>query len=281
MPSLVVQSQLPDWCLWARTENTSYNLLKSKCTEHYRFITMAHATKSHIQTGEPSFGPILVFGGCGYLGCHIVEALHADGKFSSIVAASRNPTRFCIEDASYEICDITNRAQVEKLLDEARPQVIIHSVAPNSNAPEEIQYKVNYLATKTLLECARSHTTVQALVYTSSARAIFNMSDTLSEPLTEEKAILHNLTSGGAPYERTKGATDALVQAMNTGDDRESPFSGLSTQSDFQGLLLTTVIRVPALYGRRDLRTSGEILKRLNTSATRVQLGNNTLWSMV
>jgi sterol-4alpha-carboxylate 3-dehydrogenase (decarboxylating) len=215
------------------------------------------------------FGTALVLGGCGYLGCHIIEALHSDGSFASIVGASRNPRRWRIAEAVYKNCDIADGTQIQELLDEIEPEVVFHSVAPGANESDEVQYRVNYASTKQLLEIARHHAAVRAVIYTGSARSIASDSQTRSTPLTEDIAILHNLSSTGVAYERTKGAADALTLAMNTPDTRDSSLRG------FEGVLLTTVIRVPALYGRRDFRTSARILKRTNTRGTIIQLGDN------
>ncbi|KAH8722334.1 hypothetical protein GQ44DRAFT_775015 [Phaeosphaeriaceae sp. PMI808] len=205
------------------------------------------------ETKQSQFGTALVLGGCGYLGCHTVEALHADGSFPSIVAASRNPRRWHIAEAVYKSCDIADAAQVGKLLDEVQPAV---------------QYRINYSSTKHVLEIARGHAAVRAFIYTGSARSIASESHTQSTPLTEDTAILHNISSNGVAYERTKGAADALTREMNTPNKS-------STTDGFKGVLHTAVMRVPGLYGRRDFRTSARILKRTNTRATHVQLGNN------
>lgn len=152
-----------------------------------------------------------------------------------------------------------------------RGQVIFHSVAPSSNADEEIQYRINYQSTKQLLDIAGDHPSVRALIYTGSARSIASECHSRTTPLTEEEAVLHDLFSNGVPYERTKGAADALVRARSTGDTAKIALKGI----DFHGSLSTAVIRVPALYGRRDLRTSGQMMKRANTRATCIQLGDN------
>jgi sterol-4alpha-carboxylate 3-dehydrogenase (decarboxylating) len=215
------------------------------------------------------FGTALVFGGCGYLGSHIVEALHSDGSFSAIVAASRNPTRWRIPEATYKTCDITNRVQVLQLLDEVRPAVIFHTVAPSANESDEVQYRINYASTKQLLKISRDNPAVHAFIYTGSARAIVSESHAPLTPLTEDVAVLHDLSSAGVGYERTKGAADTLTREMNT------PGSRTGSSNGFKGVLLTAVVRVPALYGPRDSRTSARILARAGTRATRLQLGNN------
>ncbi|PSN59765.1 C-3 sterol dehydrogenase/C-4 decarboxylase-like protein [Corynespora cassiicola Philippines] len=216
------------------------------------------------------FVTALVLGGCGYLGRHIVEAVHRDGAFASIVAASRNPSRWHIPGVTYKICDITDCTQVLELLDEVQPNVIFHTVAPHPNANYQVQYSINYLSTKQLLELARDHNAVRAFICTESAKSIASESHTRTTPLTEDIAVLHSLSSKTAPYDRTKGAADVLVREMNT------PAALGHNSERFEEVLLTAVIRCLAMYGRRDSRISAPILQVSNTAATRVQLGNNT-----
>jgi sterol-4alpha-carboxylate 3-dehydrogenase (decarboxylating) len=127
--------------------------------------------------------------------------------------------------------------------------------------------KVNYTATKELVEQAKQYPTVQAFVYTSSVEATVLRSARSGKPETEEGCTVNSLSSSGAinPYGRTKGAADSLVLAANTGRSAPSP--------SHSGKLLTTSLRVGGLYGERDLKTIWEMLKVINTNATRFQIG--------
>jgi sterol-4alpha-carboxylate 3-dehydrogenase (decarboxylating) len=233
-------------------------------------------------------GTILITGGAGIVGSHVSEALLRlpdDSAPQRIVATYHSPKskQYSCPGVDYRVCDITDAYAVEKLLNDIRPSIIIHTVSPTPAGPATLQYKVNYLATKRLVELATQHETVQALVYTSSLFAVelFNKSSTT--PITEDNAKLHTLDSpkkATSAYSRTKAAADALVLASNTGRKTANVLGyGRGMPADafhaYSGQLLTCVLRLGGLYGERDKKTIGEMLKIVNTPATRFQFGND------
>ncbi|KAF2276915.1 NAD(P)-binding protein [Westerdykella ornata] len=226
-----------------------------------------------------SLGTVLITGGAGIVGSHLAEAfVKSNPKPAKIVATyhSQKATQFACPRVSYHVCDITSADEVSKLLDEVRPTLIIHTISPGPWASASLQHKINYEATEQLVELAKKHPSVQAFIYTSSIFAVELPTTPPDVPLTEETAKLnildssHSITSA---YARTKGAADALVLAANTG--RSLPHSNLNDTQSFSGQLLTCTLRIGGLYGERDEKTLGEMLKLVNTSATRVQFGND------
>lgn len=225
-----------------------------------------------MQSPEDKFlGTVLVTGGAGIVGSYVVEDLVKHQACGQVIATyhSKKAHQHSCPGVEYHVCDITNPTELRRLLDATRPAVVIHTVSPGPFAPSEVQHRVNYTATKELVEQVKAHPTVQALVYTSSVQAVVLRPGRSSEAQTEADAILNTLDSGTAisSYGSTKGAADALVLAANTG--RYSP----SASSSYKGRLLTTTLRVGGLYGERDLKTMWEMLKCVNTSATRFQIG--------
>ena len=175
----------------------------------------------------PLLGTVLVTGGCGFLGSHIVEMFIKEVECANVAVVSRSPTRFRFPGASYHAGTITDRSTIRALLDEVKPKVIIHTVSPGSYAKANVQQEINLEATKLLLECATEHSAVEAFVYTSTDQAVVST----GKIETEETAQVNSLTSGPNTYARTKGATDTYVRAANSSS------------------LKTAVIRVPGLYG--------------------------------
>lgn len=139
-----------------------------------------------------SLGTVLIIGGCGFLGSHLVEQLlnfaseNSDdsrslrvplGESSSIPHSSaysfpkrrdRYPTYTntrvhvldlkCThnrhEGAFYHEADITSPKEVLEVFKKVKPELVINTVSPGFEFPKPILYKVNVEGAKILLEVA-------------------------------------------------------------------------------------------------------------------------------
>ena len=224
------------------------------------------------ESADEAFGTVLVTGGNGIVGSHVVDAFIADGAFKRIVATQHRQNQYQNSKATYRVCDITDHLQVTALLEEVQPQVIVHTVSPGPFATPQAQRRVNYIATKQLLEAALQNRWVEVFVYTSSIEAVVLKSGFNSKPETEEEAVLNDLKTGTSAYARTKGAADALVLSFSTGTTQTNI---KNSPGHFQNALLTCSLRIGGLYGERDQKTIGNLLKLVNTIGARFQIGPN------
>jgi len=122
-----------------------------------------------------SLGKVLVTGGCGFLGHHIVKMIvnrHPQTQVA-VLDLRTSLNRISSSKVSYHDGDITNAEAVKSLISSIKPDVIIHTAGANLIAKDEIHLKVNVGGTKNLLEAAKQ-AGVKAFVYTSSASVIFN-----------------------------------------------------------------------------------------------------------
>lgn len=114
---------------------------------------------------------VLVIGGCGFLGHHIVRLLleqHHEATIS-VLDLHTNHNRF--PGVTYYDGDITKREEVQAAYRGSKAQVIINTVSPVTELGREVYMKVNVEGTKTLLEIAAQEQ-VPVFVYTSSAGVV-------------------------------------------------------------------------------------------------------------
>ncbi|KAF2478394.1 C-3 sterol dehydrogenase/C-4 decarboxylase-like protein [Lindgomyces ingoldianus] len=217
-----------------------------------------------------SWGTILVTGGGGFLGSHIVEAFAAMPKVHQVIMTGRNrkKSRKYIPKVKFELCDITDFDKTKEILARFQPKVIIHTISPGPFATKEIQLEVNYAATKHLLEAAKQDAGVQAFIYTSSIEACSSALGHISSPLREDEARVNNLKSKDYWYCRTKGAADTLVREANSPKPNGA--------KDWGDYLLTVCLRTPGLYGPRDSTIVPAMLAMVNTAGARMQYGPDT-----
>lgn len=203
-------------------------------------------------------GTVLVTGGCGFLGSHIVDALIRDGNFR-VVAVSRDPTKFCNSQASYVACDITQHDKVAAVIEQLQPIAIIHAASPGPFALNSVHDK-DHVATQNLIDISTKTASIRAFVYSGSVEAIQNISGASTKPLSETEAILHTSATATTGYANAKSASDTLVRNASAKD------------------LATAVLRLPAIYGPRENQKMGltsNCILLTNTPGTRLQLGPN------
>ena len=216
--------------------------------------------------------PILVVGGCGFIGYHITSMLVADPFFGPVQVASRTPKSNLVQGAGYHAVDICSTAQLEALFELLKPRVVIHcaSPSPTSGTASAFQ-KVTIEGTKRILGAARQALSVQALIFASSTTMGYgheHINRREDEPLADEDPHAH-------PYAKTKAVADKLVLAANRPPQASNDGSG------YAGSLLTTCLRFPLVYGERDLQAIPPGLAALAKGATQFQVGDDlNLWEV-
>ncbi len=133
---------------------------------------------------KQNLGNVLVIGGCGFLGHHVVRVLLRDYEASASVVdlrctRNRQPDSDAVK---YFEADITDATKLQSIFEEVKPDVVIHTASPmaqgESRASDAIFYKVNVEGTKAVIEACQ-RTGVKALVFTSSASIVSDNSGDL------------------------------------------------------------------------------------------------------
>lgn len=232
-----------------------YDAHLGECVRSNRIISM----KS--EKGPQFFGPILVVGGCGFLGHHIVSQL-LESYSVQISVLDLRTDRNRHSAVSYYDGDITSQSSVLEVLAVVKPWIIIHTASPvpfdDGNNHDAIYRKVNIDGTRNLLELAGKIGCVKAFVYTSSASVIH---DTVSDLINADERwpVL------GAPrqrefYSETKGIAESLVIDANRK----------------YGDMLTVALRPAGIFGEGDTQMIPNMIRAYEKRQTKFQLGDNT-----
>jgi hypothetical protein len=136
---------------------------------------MSDTVHSDQSQEEPWLGTVLVIGGCGFLGHHVVKFLLAEPTCTAVAVMSRSPFKNRFDGVSYHIGDITIPEHVKHVVHQVRPNVIINTASPHAYIDHEHaidNFTVNVNGTQSLLDEAVNVGTVKAFVYTSSGPII-------------------------------------------------------------------------------------------------------------
>ncbi|PTB69869.1 3-beta hydroxysteroid dehydrogenase/isomerase [Trichoderma citrinoviride] len=199
-------------------------------------------------------GSVLVIGGNGFLGHHIVNQALSSWTCSAVASVDLRCTRNINAGASYHECDITDAARLTELLKTIKPDVVIHTASPtassDSTTAHELFRKVNIGGTQAVIEACQN-SGVKALVYTSSASVVSdNENDLLNAD--EDWPVIRGAQQKEY-YSETKAAAEELVIKAN----RQEPSK-----------LLTTSLRPAGIFGEGDVQTLAGFIRAYDNKQT-------------
>jgi UDP-glucose 4-epimerase len=157
---------------------------------------------------------VLVTGGSGFIGSHLTDALLARGDEVVIVdnlftGKHENLAAAIEAGAELHVEDITDEHAMDRVFEEARPEVIFHLAAQphvqrSVNEPV-LDLRVNVEGTIKLLELARRFEP-QRIVFASTGGAIYGEGERRRLPLDEEAEL-----EPYSPYGQSKMATELYL----------------------------------------------------------------------
>ncbi|KAK4128391.1 hypothetical protein N657DRAFT_676188 [Parathielavia appendiculata] len=213
---------------------------------------------------KPELGSVMVIGGCGFLGHHVVRLLLRDYTCSVSVidlrcTRNRRPDS---DGVAYFEADITDAAKLESIFSKVKPDVVIHTASPAAQGSDSVSHalfkKVNVDGTEAVVKACQK-TGVKALVYTSSASV---MSDNRSDLINaDERWPLVRGKDQSEYYSETKAAAEELVLAAN--------------RASAAPHLLTCAIRPSGIMGEGDTMVLYHLINILRQGRDNVQVGDN------
>jgi UDP-glucose 4-epimerase len=192
---------------------------------------------------------ILVTGGAGFIGSHIVDAFVAAGHQVAVVdnlntgkLANLNPA------ASFFQVDIRDAAGLAQVFEQVQPEVISHQAAladvRGSLREPDIYAEVNVIGSIRLLEQARQHG-VRKVIYASTGGAVYGEPEYV--PVREDHAI-NPLDPYGASkhavehylflYRHNYGLDYASLRYPNVYGPRQDPHGEAGVVAIFTGKML-------------------------------------------
>jgi sterol-4alpha-carboxylate 3-dehydrogenase (decarboxylating) len=209
-----------------------------------------------------NLGRVVVIGGNGFLGHHIVNIALEQWTTTAVASIDLRCQRNRNPAASYHECDITDSDKLTSVLEEIKPDVVIHTASPVADGGQTAHAlfkKVNIDGTASVVDaCQKS--AVKALVYTSSASIISDNSNDLWH--ADERWPVIRGDQQTEYYSETKAAAEEIVLAANRADSFPN--------------FLTTSIRPAGIFGEADGQTLAGFLRAYEKGQTWIQIGNNT-----
>ena len=128
---------------------------------------------------------VLVTGGAGFIGSHVVDRLLADGHHVEVVDNhSAGRSDFVGVKAASHVCDIRS-ARLDEVFAAARPEAVVHAAAQasvaRSTADPLTDASINVLGTIAVLAACRRHA-VRRVVYVCTGGAAYGETDVLPTP---------------------------------------------------------------------------------------------------
>ncbi|GJC80026.1 sterol-4-alpha-carboxylate 3-dehydrogenase, decarboxylating [Colletotrichum liriopes] len=221
----------------------------------------------------PNLGKVLVIGGNGFLGHHVVNQLLAGDRWAVTAVDvidlrcghNRHPK------ANYHEADITDTDKMKSILENVKPDVVIHTASPavqgDSAVAKDLFRKVNVDGTASVVAACQA-ASVKALVYTSSASIISDNTNDLINADERWPVIRGELQT--EYYSETKAdltrSSPPPGRRRRTGPQREPP----------RPLpLVTCSIRPAGIFGEGDTMVTHQMVKIYREGKTGVQLGDN------
>lgn len=191
---------------------------------------------------------ILVTGGAGFIGSHLVEAYLAEGHEVAVVDNLATGRRSNVARGAQLFEVDLHARELDRVFDEFRPEIVNHHAAQASvkvgNQDPVHDLEVNGGGTARLMQLAVKHE-VKKVIYSSSGGTVYGNPHTL--PVTEEHAIAPMSNYGTSKFvgelyvalaARTSDIETTIFRYGNAFGPRQDPHGEAGVIAIFTGLML-------------------------------------------
>ena len=204
------------------------------------------------QPQHPMEGPILVTGGAGFFGYHLLAAILQEPGCRPIVSINRNPKSNLHDNVDYRAGSITDENFIRRIFDETNPRAIFHVAAPTPESDWPTA-RTHVDGTRVLLKVAAECPSVKAFVYTSSVGVAAGM---LHRNI-DESAPTWKPDARCSHYHKSKSIAEREILVANCKDMR------------------TVSLRLCLIIGERDVGFIRMCADMLESGGTGYQIGPN------
>ena len=204
--------------------------------------------------------PVLIFGGCGNLGHHIVQQLLESKEVRNVTVVDVRTDSNLVDGAKYIKGSVTSEEDVRTALQQVRPRVIIDTISPqpmdNQNA-NTIYEEVNINGTRNLLDRIKEFEpgVIKAFIYTSSSSVVHNSSSDIVEG--KEDMPLVFWPEQTEMYSHTKAVAETMVMKMNG-----------------ENGVLVTALRGTTMFGEGDRMATPRFVETARAGRAKFQVGD-------
>ncbi|PHH65664.1 hypothetical protein CDD81_1750 [Ophiocordyceps australis] len=206
-----------------------------------------------------SLSPVLITGGCGFIGFHLTQALLASDPNCQIHVLDIKTDSNRVHGVTYHTGDVSSLPQVKAAFAAAAPKTVFHMACPQatSQQPEAVYREACVTGTHNTLRAA-GDAAVQAFVFTATSSLIHDHESDMYDA-DESWPILR--------YPEQKCAYSlAKVEA-------EDEARGANRR---HGDMLTASIWPAAVFGPRDNALTGNVVKSARAGRGNIQIGPGT-----
>jgi UDP-glucose 4-epimerase len=188
---------------------------------------------------------VLVIGGCGFIGSHVVDKLLASGHSVRVFDRLAERYRGPLPQVDYQFGDFTDRMSLIEALSgvSAVYHLVSTTVPGTADLDPKADIRDNLIGTINLLE-SMQRVGLSRILFMSSGGTVYGVPDTIPIPETHalrpinsygivKATIEHYLEM----YRRTQGLSPIIVRASN-------PFGPRQTHSGVQGVISTFLRRI-------------------------------------